>query len=147
MSLVSLAAAAFIGTVFWPVSPEAAAALVGAQHRASPLTIGLVAAGAQAVALSCLFFFGAELRRRWPWFDRQCERARVGARLGRPGAATGVVVAASILGLPPVSVTAAMLPGIAARALRLLPLMLILRLVRFTALAWAAALYDWHLPW
>jgi hypothetical protein len=147
MSLVSLAAAAFVGTFFWPVSPEAATALVGAQRLASPLTIGVVAARAPGRALAGLFFFGAKLRERWRWFDRQCERARTGSRLGKPGTAAGVVVAASILGIPPVSVTAALLPGVAPRALRLLPLMLVLRLVRFTALAWAAALYGWHLPW
>ncbi|HVV49573.1 MAG TPA: hypothetical protein VHO06_07935, partial [Polyangia bacterium] len=139
MSLLGLAVAAFVGTVFWLVSPEAATALVGAQHRWSPLTIGLVAAAAQAVALSGLYLFGAELRRRWRWFDRQCERARTRSRLGRPGAATGVVVAASLFGFPPVSVTAALLPGVAPRARRLLPLMLGLRFVRFTILAWAGA--------
>jgi hypothetical protein len=145
MSLLALAAAAFVGTAFWLVSPEAAVALAAAMHRWSPLTIGLVAAGGQALALTGLFFFGAQLRRRWHWFDRQCERART--RLGTARASTGVVVAASLLGVPPVSVTSALLPGVAPRALRLLPLMLVLRLVRFTAMAWAAAMFGWHLPW
>lgn len=122
-------------------------ALAGTQHRWSPLTIGLVAGAGQAVALAGLFFFGAELRRRWSWFDRKCERARTGTRLGTEGASAGVVVAASVLGVPPVSVTAALLPGVAPRPMRLLPLMLVLRLVRFTAMAWAAALCGWHLPW
>jgi hypothetical protein len=52
MSLVSLAVVAFVGTVFWAASPEAATALVGAQHRASPLLIGIVAAGGQGAALA-----------------------------------------------------------------------------------------------
>jgi hypothetical protein len=147
MSLFGLAAAAFIGTVFWIVSPEAAAALVGAQRRWSPLTIGLVAAAGQSVALVGLFFFGAELRRRWRWFDRKCERARTGSRLGMEGTATSVAVAAGLLGFPPVSVTTTLLPGVAPRPLRLLPLVLLLRFVRFTALAWAAAAFGWHLPW
>jgi len=56
-------------------------------------------------------------------------------------------VAASILGVPPVSVTAALLPGVAPRPRRLLPLMLALRLLRFGAMAWAASLFGWHLPW
>ncbi len=147
MSLVSLAAVACLGTVFWIVSPEAAIALAGTQHRWSPLTIGLVSAGGQSVALVGLFFFGAELRRRWRWFDRKCERARTETRLGTARASAGVVVAASVLGVPPVSVTAALLPGVAPRPLRLLPLMLVLRLARFTAMAWAAAACGWHLPW
>jgi hypothetical protein len=145
MSLFGLAAAAFIGTVFWLVSPEAAAALVGAARRHSALTIGAVAAGGQSVALVGLFFFGAELRRRWRWFDRKCERARTGA-LGTERTSTGVAVTAGLLGFPPVSVTTTLLPGVAPRPLRLLPLVLVLRLVRFTVLAWAAALFGWHLP-
>lgn len=147
MSLLSLAAVACVGTVFWLVSPEAAVALAGVQHRWSPLTIGLVTAAGQAVALAGLFFFGSELRRHWRWFDRKCEQARTGTRLGTDRYSVGMVVAASVFGVPPVSVTAALLPGVAPRPKRLLPLMLVLRFLRFTAMAWAAALCGWHLPW
>jgi membrane protein YqaA with SNARE-associated domain len=147
MSLASLAAVAFIGTVFWVASPEAATALAGAQHRWSPLAIGLAAAGGQSVALVGLYFFGAQLRRRWRWFDRQCQRARARSALGTERYATGAVVTAGLLGFPPVSITAALLPGVAPRPLRLLPLMLLLRLVRFVALGWAGSRFGWHLPW
>jgi membrane protein YqaA with SNARE-associated domain len=147
MSLVSLAVVAFVGTVFWAASPEAATALVGAQHRASPLLVGIVAAGGQGAALIGLYCFGEQLRRRWRWFDAKCARARVHSRLGSERTATGVAVAAGLFGFPPVSVTAALIPGVAPRPLRLLPLVLVLRLVRFTALAWAASLFGWHLPW
>jgi hypothetical protein len=146
MSLFGLCAAAFIGTVFWIVSPEAATAFAGSLRRWSPLTIGLVAAVGQSLALVGLFFFGAELRRRWRWFDRKCERARTGS-LGTARTSTGVAASAGLLGFPPVSVTTALLPGVAPRPLRLLPLVLALRFVRFTALAWGAALFGWHLPW
>ena len=147
MSLASVAFISFIGTVFWPASPEAATALAGAQHRWSPLLIGLCGAAAQSVALTGLFFFGDQLRRRWDWFDRQCERARARSRLGTARTATWVVVSASLLGFPPVSVTSALLPGVAPRARRLLPLMLGLRFVRFTVLAWAGGLFGGRLPW
>ncbi len=147
MSLLSTAAIAFIGTVFWLASPEAATALAGAQHRWPVPLIGLVAAGSQSVALIALFFFGEALRRRSAWFDRQCARAKTNTRLGREGYATGAVVSASLLGFPPVSVTAALLPGVAPRPGRLLPLMLVLRFVRFTALAWAGAAFGNGLPW
>jgi hypothetical protein len=147
MSLLSLAAVAFIGTVFWVASPEAATALAGAQHRWSPLAIGLAAAGGQSVALVGLYFFGAQLRRRWRWFDRQCERARSRSPLGTERYATGAIVTAGLLGFPPVSVTAALLAGVAPRPLRLLPLMLLLRLVRFMALGWAGSRFGWRLPW
>jgi len=146
MSLFSLAAVAFIGTIFWLVSPEAATAVVGADRRWSPVTIGLVAAAGQSMALSGLFFFGEQLRQHWRWFDAKCERARTQSRLGREGYATSVVVAASLLGFPPVSVTAALVPGVAPRPLLMLPLMLVLRFFRFTLLAWAARASGWHLP-
>jgi membrane protein YqaA with SNARE-associated domain len=148
MSLASLAAVAFIGTVFWVASPEAATALAGAQHRWSPLEIGLAAAGGQSVALVGLYFFGGQLRRRWRWFDRQCERARGRSTLGNTQRyATGAVVTAGLLGFPPVSVTATLLSGVAPRPFQLLPLMLLLRLVRFMALGWAGARFGWRLPW
>ncbi|HTB59984.1 MAG TPA: hypothetical protein VLC06_19060 [Polyangia bacterium] len=147
MSLASLAVVAFIGTVVWVASPEAATALAGAQHHWSPLAIGLAAAGGQSLALTGLYFFGAQLRRHWRWFDRQCERVRARSPLGTERYATGAVVTAGLLGFPPVSVTATLLSGVAPRPLQLLPLMLLLRLVRFIALAWAGSHFGWHLPW
>ena len=148
MSLASIAAVAFIGTVFWVASPEAATALAGAQHRWSPLAIGFAAAGGQSVALVGLYFFGSQLRRHWRWFDRQCERARARSPVDNTQRyATGAVVTAGLLGFPPVSVTATLLSGVAPRSLQLLPLMLVLRLVRFIALGWAGARFGWRLPW
>jgi hypothetical protein len=148
MSLTSLAGVAFLGTFFWLASPEAATALAGAQHRWSALTIGLAAAGGQSVALVGLYFFGGQLRRRWRWFDRQCERVRARSPAeNRQRYATGAVITAGLLGFPPVSVTATLLAGVAPRPLPLLPLMLLLRLVRFIALGWAGARFGWRLPW
>ena len=148
ISLASLAGVAFLGTVFWLASPEAATALAGAQHRWSALTIGLAAAGGQSVALVGLYFFGAQLRRRWRWFDRQCQRARARSPAENTQRyATGAVVTAGLLGFPPVSVTATLLAGVAPRPLQLLPLMLLLRLVRFIGLGWAGARFGWRLPW
>ena len=148
ISLAGLAGVSFLGTVFWLASPEAAAALAGAQHRWSALTIGFCAAGGQSVALVGLYFFGAQLRRRWRWFDRQCERVRARSPAENTQRyATGVVVTAGLLGFPPVSVTATLLAGVAPRPLPLLPLMLLLRVVRFIALGWAGARFGWRLPW
>jgi len=147
MSLASLSAVAFIGTVFWVASPEAATALAGAQHRWSAMAIGLAAAGGQSVALVGLYFFGGHLRRHWRWFDRQCERARARSAGNTQRYATGAVVTAGLLGFPPVSVTATLLSGVAPRPLPLLPLMLLLRLVRFIALGWAGSHFGWRLPW
>ena len=144
MNLASLASVCFVGTVFWLVSPEAATAVAGAQHHWPVVLIGLCASAGQAVALLGLFFFGDQLRRRWRWFDRKCERARAGSRLGSPRYAIGIVAAASLLGFPPISVTAALVPGVAPRPARLLPWMLVLRFARFTALAWGGSQFGGH---
>ncbi len=147
ISLSGLAAVSCLGTVVWVASPEAAAALAGAQHRWSALAIGLAAAGGQSVALVGLYFFGAQLRRRWRWFDRQCGRVRARSPAENTQRyATGAAVTAGLLGFPPVSVTATLLAGVAPRPLQLLPLILLLRLVRFTALGWAGARFGWRLP-
>ena len=136
-----------VGTLFWAASPEAATVLFASQHAWSPLMIGLIAAGGQAVALVGLFAFGDQLRRRWRWFDRKCEqvRARVGERLAR----NAVVVAATsgLIGVPPVSMTATLAPGLAPRPVQLLPMMLVLRVVRFTAVAALAIHFGLKWPW
>jgi len=135
MSAATLFGAALVGTLIWVVSPEAAVALFALSNRWNPILIALVAAGGQAVSLTLLFLFGGQLRQRWRWFDRQCERVR--ARLGDRMARSSVIVAASsgLAGVPPVSVAATLAPGLAPRPLPLLPLMIAMRVVRFTVLA------------
>lgn len=134
-SAATLFGIAILGTVFWPASPEAAAALFASSQRSHPLTVGLLAGGGQAVALTVLFLFGDQLRARWGWFDRKCERLR--ARLG-PRLANSAFVVASVSGLvgfPPVSLVATLAPGVAPRPAPLLPVMIVTRIVRFTVLA------------
>ena len=109
--------------------------------------IGLVAGGGQAVSLTLLFLFGDQLRRRWRWFDRKCERVRTrfGARLAR----NAIVVASTsgLLGFPPVSVAATLAPALAPRPAPLLPLMIVLRVVRLTLVAALAASALGRWPW
>jgi hypothetical protein len=135
MSAATLFGVGVVGTIFWLASPEAAVALFAASRNWNPFVIALVAAGGQAVSLTLLFLFGDQLRRRWGWFDRQCERVRV--RLGDRMARSAVIVAAAsgLAGVPPVSVSATLAPGMAPRPLPLLPLMIAMRVVRFTVLA------------
>jgi hypothetical protein len=109
------------------------------------VVIGLIAGGGQAVSLVLLFQFGDQLRRRWRWFDRQCERVRT--RLGDRMARSAVVVASAsgLLGVPPVSVTATLAPGLAPRPRPLLPLMIGMRVVRLSVVAALATawLHGW----
>jgi hypothetical protein len=136
-----------VGTLFWAASPEAATVLFASQNHWHPLVIGLLATAGQTVALAGLFAFGDQLRRRWRWFDRKCERVRT--RVGDRMARNAVVVAATsgLLGFPPVSVTATLAPGLAPRPVQLLPVMVVLRIVRFTAVAALAVHSGLKWPW
>jgi membrane protein YqaA with SNARE-associated domain len=124
----------FAGTFFWPLSPEGWAAVYATQR--SPLVIALLLASGQAGAHVTLFLGGDQLRRRWPWFERKCARAvaRHGHRLKRR--LVPLACLSGLLGLPPSSVTAALAPGLGLRARALLPLLFVMRVVRFGAVAY-----------
>jgi membrane protein YqaA with SNARE-associated domain len=134
-SLLTLFGISLLGTVVWVVSPEAAAALYASQRVWHPLVIGLVVACGQAVTQAALFAFGDLLRRRWPRFDRQCERVRL--RFGRTLQRGSALLASSsgLLGLPPVSAVAALAPGLGLRAVQVLPPIFVMRVIRFAAIA------------
>jgi len=128
----------FVGTFFWPLSPEAAAALYASQRHWHPLLVGVLVAAGQATAHLVLYFAGDQLRRRWGWFDRKCERARV--RHGR-WLAKGLWplgLASGLFGLPPSSVTAALAPGLGLSGRVLLPLLFVARIVRLSTVAYLA---------
>ena len=135
MRLAELLGIGFAGTFVWPISPDAAAAVYAAAKVAHPLAVGVTLALGQGCAHAVLFAFGGQLRRRWSWFDRQCERVRErhATRLARGVAA--LAVTSGLLGLPPTSITAALAPGLKIPAARLLPLLFAMRVVRFSVLA------------
>jgi hypothetical protein len=145
MSAAALFGTAALGTLFWLASPEAAVALFAINRPWNPAVIGLIAGGGQAVSLTLLFLFGGQLRQRWRWFDRQCDRVR--ARLGDRMARGAVVVASvsGLLGFPPASVTATLAPGLAPRPRPLLPLLIATRVVRLSVIAALAA--TWLRGW
>jgi membrane protein YqaA with SNARE-associated domain len=126
---------AFVGTFFWPVSPEAAAALCAKTCGWHPALIGLVAAAGQLAAHAILIASGDQIRRRWGWFDRQCARARLrfGRLLSRSAPVIGLT--SGLFGVPPTSVTSALAPGLHLRVAHLLPPMFLMRIVRFTVVA------------
>ena len=128
---LGLVGIAFVGTVFWPVSPEAGAILWTTRYGWNPLLVALLAATGQAAAHVVLYVFGDQIRRRWRWFDRQCERARVryGKRLERNVVWLGLT--SGLIGLPPTSATSALAPGLGLSGPRLIPLMFLGRIVRF----------------
>jgi membrane protein YqaA with SNARE-associated domain len=138
-SPLGLLGIAFVGTFFWPISPEAGVVLWATHYRWNPLLVGVVAGGGQAAAQVVLYFFGDQIRRRWRWFDRQCERARLrfGERLTRHTPWLGIT--AGLIGLPPTSATAALAPGLGLSPARLLPIMFLARVARFALVAALAA--------
>jgi hypothetical protein len=132
---LALVGTAFVGTMFWVASPEAAAALSATRFGWSPLVVGGLAGLGQTAALLLLFAFGDQLRRRWRWFDRQCERVRAsqGHRLAR--GAVPLAITSGLLGLPPASVTATLAPGLGIRGEQMLPILFLMRVARLTAVA------------
>jgi hypothetical protein len=139
MQALALIAIGFVGTFFWVISPEAAAALYASQRGWPPLLVGLLAAVGQGGAHLVLFAGGRQLRQRWRWFDRKCQRAvqRHGTWLARGVIPLGL--ASGLLGLPPSSVTATLAPGLRLPGPVLLPLLFAARLVRLTAVALIAS--------
>ena len=127
----SLVGLTFIGTFFWPASPEAAAVYYVTVRGWFPLTVAVLAALGQAAAAAALFGLGGELRRRWRWFDGRCESAR--AKVGKYLAKGQWVLAggSGLLGVPPMSVTAALAPGLGVSPWRFFPLVFVGRVVRF----------------
>jgi membrane protein YqaA with SNARE-associated domain len=135
MYALALAATTFVGTFFWPASPEAAVALFATQRAWPALAIGLLAAAGQGLAYLIIYPTGEQIRRRWPWFGRQCQRVqeRYGARLTRSG--LPLACASGLVGVPPSSALVAVAPGLGLRARWLLPVLLLMRVLRFTFMA------------
>jgi membrane protein YqaA with SNARE-associated domain len=134
-SPLSLLGIAFVGTFFWPVNPEAAGVLCVTRYGWHPLMVGVVGASGQLVAQAILVLSGDQIRRRWAWFDRRCERAR--QRFGKilTHGAPLIGFTSGLLSLPPTSVTAALAPPLGLKIPLLLPVMFLARIARFAAIA------------
>jgi membrane protein YqaA with SNARE-associated domain len=130
----------FVGTVIWPVSPDAAVLVYVAGGDRPVLEAALLATAGQTVMFVLLFRLGHRLRARWRWLDRRCEkvRARWGARLQ---ASTAPVAGASgLLGLPP-SVPTVLLAAALGLSLRAtLPVMIACRTAWFVGLGMVGSL-------
>jgi hypothetical protein len=139
MEALGLVAIGFVGTFFWVISPDAAAAVYASQRGWSPLVVGLLAASGQGAAHVVLFATGDQLRRRWAWFDRKCQRAieRHGRWLAKGLVPLGCL--SGLVGVPPSSVTAALAPGLRLRGPVILPLLFAMRIIRLTVVAALAA--------
>jgi membrane protein YqaA with SNARE-associated domain len=144
LTLLSLFAVAFTGTVAWFLNPEAAILLAVTVGGVHPVVVGLMAATAQGLAHLVLWSGGGRLRRMWPWFDRRCAsiQARWGPRLA--SRTLPVVAASGVLGVPPASATALLAPGLGLRREVVVPLLLAGRTIRFTTMAVLATSLGHH---
>jgi hypothetical protein len=127
--------ASFLGTLFWPLNPDAALLVyIGARHR--PLVPGIAAAFVgQATMMALLVAVGHVLRRHWSWLDRKCAvvERKWGARLQ---ARTPWVAATSgLFGIPPGSATVLLASALNVPARRVLPLLFACRLIWLCVLA------------
>lgn len=124
----------FLGTLFWPLNPDAAV-LVYVGPRGRPLLeAAAVALLGQAVMLLLLQVMGHRLRARWGWLDRKCEA--VGVRWGARIKSSSAVVAAvsGLVGIPPSVATVLLASALGIPARRTLPILFVFRGIWFLAL-------------
>ena len=124
---------AFIGTLFWPINPDAAVVIYTAGDRS--LAVAVITATVGQMAMLLLLHFGGDvLRRRWAWLDKKCEaiREKWGLRLL---AHTPLVAATSgFTGIPPSVATVLLGSALRLPAWRYLPILFIFRALWFLAI-------------
>jgi membrane protein YqaA with SNARE-associated domain len=135
--LASLFLVCVAGGFVWLFNAEAAAVAYGGMGRWHPALVGVTCAAGQVVSYTVLFFGGGWLLARWRQARERIERTRVryGARLERSFLA--LTASGALVGLPPMTVLAAIAGGFRVRYPALIAIAFCLRFVRFTVLALA----------
>ena len=135
MKSLALLVVGFVGTVFWPASPEAATVLYVADRAGPPIAAALLVFAGQATAVTLLLLFGDRLGGRWRWLDRRWQRVRdrYGARLAQ--ARLPLAVTSGLAGVPAVSLTALLAASAGLGSRRFTCVLLGARLVRFILIA------------
>jgi membrane protein YqaA with SNARE-associated domain len=135
MQFLTLVAIGFVGTVFWPANPETATLICVAEHLLPLAVAGLATTIGQTAAVLVLYLFGDRLRRRWGGFDRWCTRMRTRHAKRLASGRVALAITSCLLGLPPVSITAALAAGLDMPLWTFVPIVFAGRMVRFTTLA------------
>jgi membrane protein YqaA with SNARE-associated domain len=125
---------AFIGTVVWPINPDAAVVLYVSRGHSLAHGVAVALAG-QVIMLMLLYHLGHRLRARWAWLDRQC--VKVEQRWGKRLTSNGLVVAAisGLVGVPPSVPTVLLASALGVPGRRFLPVMFACRALWFVGLA------------
>jgi membrane protein YqaA with SNARE-associated domain len=135
LELLTLMGVAWVGSVFWIVSPELLSAVYGSQQGWHPLAVGLACATSQCSVYFLLYRGGDVLAQRWRFLARQIEgvRTRFGERLET--SCVGMLLIGGITGLPPVIALVALSPGFGVSVRTMLATTFIARTARFATLA------------
>jgi membrane protein YqaA with SNARE-associated domain len=137
---VLLVAVSFVGTVIWPLSPDAALLVYVAAGDHPVLEAALLATAGQTAMFLLLYRLGDRLRARWPWLDRRCQQVRMrwGARL--QASTRPLACASGLVGLPPSVPTVLLAAALGLPARTTLSLLITCRAAWFVGLALAGSL-------
>jgi membrane protein YqaA with SNARE-associated domain len=125
---------AFVGTVVWPINPDAAFVMYVSRGHSAVLAVVVALVGQMAMLL-LLFHAGHHLRLRWGWLDRQCRKVerRWGERLINNGLLVGLI--SGLVGIPPSVPTVLLASALGVPARRFLSVMFLARALWFVGLA------------
>jgi membrane protein YqaA with SNARE-associated domain len=137
---LSLLGVAFVGTVFWVVSPEAAAIYYGAELGWNPLLVGATIAVGQIGMYAILYHGGEVMVQRWRWLHGKVMATRT--RFLHHMERNYLILAGvgSTTGIPPIVALMALASGFGIPARAMLPVTIVGRTIRFTTLAAAGEL-------
>lgn len=135
LEMFTLMGVAWVGSVFWVVSPEVLSAVYGSQLGWNPLAVGLVAATSQCTVYFLLYRGGDALARRWAFLARQIERVRVRFATHLERNYVGMLLLGGLVGLPPVIAVVTLAPGFGISFRKVLMATFVARTARFAALA------------
>lgn len=135
MEAAALFATCFIGTLFVPGSPEAAALLYAGKLDWHPVAVGLVGAAGQTACYAVLYVGGDQLLGRWKFLQRQVERmrSRFKARLERSYLV--MTALAGSVGVPPAVGIAALASSMKVGFLTVMSVLYFARVVRISIVA------------
>lgn len=135
LQVLTLLGVGFVGSVFWVLSPEAAAIYYGSELGWHPLAVGGVVAFAQAFMYVLLYHFGGVVLKRWGWLSRQVDRTRGRYQSHLERNYLILTLTGSMTGIPPIVALASLASGFDIPLRHFLPTTVLGRVIRFSILA------------
>ncbi len=135
METLALLGISFVGSVFWVVSPELSSVYYGAELGWHPLAVGALVSLGQGPMWALLYFGGERWALRWKRLERAVQRTRERFQDRMERNYIGMVALGAVFGLPPLIALSALAAAFDVRLIRLLPVALLGRMVRFSILA------------